>query len=164
MRSEMDVSFSLDEETLYRFALLRIADDLTVWFQKFHHIIIDATGRWLLSARTAARYRALRLGQPAPELQAATLSDVMNEERHYEQSADHARDRHYWLTRFAHLPESLLPEDRQSSERRRSGRPARTTFTLPRSDFARLARAAETMGSAASRAIVALTYAAFARF
>ena len=164
MRSEMDIPFSLHEETLYRFALLRIADELTVWFQKFHHIIIDATGRWLLSARTATRYRALRLGQPAPELQAATLSDVMNDERHYQLSADHARDRHYWLTRFAHLPESLLPEDRESSERRRSGRPARTTFTLPRFDFARLERAAETMGSAASRAIIALTYAAFARF
>jgi hypothetical protein len=164
MRSEMDVPFSLDEEALYRFALLRIADDLTIWFQKYHHIIIDATGRWLLSARTATRYRALRLGQTAPALQAATLSDVMNEERHYEQSADHARDRHYWLTRFAHLPEPLLPADRESSERRRSGRHARTTFTLPRSDFARLERAAKTIGSAASRAIIALTYAAFARF
>jgi amino acid adenylation domain-containing protein len=164
MRSEMDVPFSLDEDALYRFALLRIADDLTIWFQKYHHIIIDATGRWLLSARTATRYRALRLGQTAPELQAATLSDVMNEERHYEQSEDHARDRHYWLTRFAHLPEPLLPTDRESSERPRSGRHARITFTLPRSDFARLEHAAQTMGSAASRAIIALTYVAFARF
>lgn len=164
MRTEMDVPFSLDEEALYRFALLRIADDLTIWFQKYHHIIIDATGRWLLSARTATRYRALRLGQTAPELQAATLGDVMNEELHYDQSADHARDRHYWLTRFAHLPESLLPADREGSERHRSGRHARTTFTLPRSDFARLEHAAKTMGSAASRAIIALTYAAFARF
>jgi hypothetical protein len=164
MRSEMDLPFSLDEEALYRFALLRIADDLTIWFQKYHHIIIDATGRWLLSARTATRYRALRLGQTAPHLQAVTPGDVMNEERRYEQSADHGRDRHYWLTRFAHLPESLLPADRESSERRRSGRPARISFTLPRSDFARLERAAKTMGSAASRAIIALTYAAFARF
>ena len=164
MRSEMDVPFSLDEEALYRFALLRVADHLTIWFQKYHHIIIDATGRWLLSARTATRYRALRLGQTAPELHAATPGDVMNEERHYAQSADHARDRHYWLTRFAHLPESLLPADRESSERRRSGRHARITFTLPRSDFARLERTAKTMGSAVSRAVVALTYAAFARF
>ena len=164
MRSEMDVPFSLDEEALYRFALLRVADHLTIWFQKYHHIIIDATGRWLLSARTATRYRALRLGQTAPELHAATPGDVMNEERHYAQSADHARDRHYWLTRFAHLPESLLPADRESSERRRSGRHARITFTLPRSDFARLERTAKTMGSAVSRAVIALTYAAFARF
>jgi amino acid adenylation domain-containing protein len=164
MRTEMAVPFSLDEEALYRFALLRIADDLTIWFQKYHHIIIDATGRWLLSARTATRYRALRLGQTAPELQAATLGDVIDQERDYEQSADHARDRSYWLARFAHLPESLLPADRESSERGRSGRHARITFTLPRSDFARLERAAKAMGSAASRAIIALTYAAFARF
>ena len=43
---------------LFRFALIRVGDDHTLWFQKFHHIIIDATGRRLLSDRIARRYRA----------------------------------------------------------------------------------------------------------
>ena len=41
---------------------------ITIWFQKFHHIIVDATGRRVLSERTAHRYRALRFGEPLPAI------------------------------------------------------------------------------------------------
>jgi hypothetical protein len=39
------------------------SDDHTLWFQKFHHIIMGSTSRRLLGYRTASRYRALRLGE-----------------------------------------------------------------------------------------------------
>ena len=61
MRSEMRVAIPLEDPALFRFALIRVGEDRMIWFQKYHHIIIDATGRRLLSARTASRYRALRL-------------------------------------------------------------------------------------------------------
>jgi condensation domain-containing protein len=56
MRAEMHRPISLDESSLFFFALIRIGGDHTLWFQKYHHIIIDATGRRLLSERTARRY------------------------------------------------------------------------------------------------------------
>jgi amino acid adenylation domain-containing protein len=164
MRAEMDVPIAINQPPLFRFALVRVADDQTIWFQKYHHLVIDATGRQLLSARVATRYRALCRCSAIPALEAATPADVLKEERHYAQSAQHAVDRDYWLQRFADLPEPLVGTDRQGSERGRSGRHARVGFTLPRSAFARLQRAAQTLNSTASRAVIALTYAAFARF
>jgi len=68
MRNEMRRVISLSDPALFRFALLRVNEDHWLWFQKYHHIIIDGTGRRLLSERTARRYRALRLGEPYPSL------------------------------------------------------------------------------------------------
>jgi hypothetical protein len=52
MRIEMGRVIPLEDPALFRFALIRINEDRTLWFQKYHHIIIDATRRRLLSART----------------------------------------------------------------------------------------------------------------
>ena len=77
MRNEMRKVIALEDPALFRFALIRVGDDHTIWFQKYHHIIIDATGRRLLSARTASRYRALRFGEPLPALNAATPDELL---------------------------------------------------------------------------------------
>ena len=78
-------------------------------------------------------------------------------------SEDYATDRRYWLEQFAQWPGPLLEIDRQNTERVKSGRPARIAFTLKRGDFTRLEAAARKVDASASRAIIALTYAAFAR-
>jgi hypothetical protein len=163
MRTEMSLAIPLEDPALFRFALIRVGEDHTIWFQKFHHIIIDATGRRLLSARTATRYRALRLDAPVPALNATTPEELLDAERRYTASSSHEVDREYWLERFAHQPEPLLGLDRRNTERGRSGCHARIAFTLSRADFTRLEATARTLGSSASRGIVALTYAAFAR-
>jgi amino acid adenylation domain-containing protein len=163
MRAEMGRAISLDDPALFRFALIRIGEDQTLWFQKYHHIIIDATGRRLLSARTAQRYRALRFGEPLPALDAATPEELLEVERQYGVSSNHEADRSYWLQLFARWPGPLHEANRQNTERIRSGRHARITFGLKRADFTRLDQAASRSGSSAFRAIIALTFAAFAR-
>ena len=82
----------LDAVELFRFALLRVGDHHTLWFQKYHHIIIDATGRRLLSERTARRYRALRFGEPLAELDAAAPEELLDIERHYTNSEGYEAD------------------------------------------------------------------------
>jgi amino acid adenylation domain-containing protein len=163
IRAEMRKVIPLGVPALFEHALIRVGEDHTLWFQKAHHIIIDATGRCLLSGRTAARYRALRFDEPLPALNATTPEELLNAERRYASSNVHKVDRAYWLERFAHWPGPLLETGRQNTDRARSGVPARMTFTLPRSDFAHLETAARALGSTAFRAIIALTYAAFAR-
>ncbi len=163
MRAEMGQAIPLEDPALFRFALIRVGEDQTLWFQKYHHIIIDATGRRLLSARTAARYRALRFGAPLPALHAATPEQLLAVERRYAASHDHEADRAYWLERFAHWPRPLLDVERANTERAKSGRPARIELTLKRADFTRLQTAARSLGSTVFRLIIALTYAAFAR-
>jgi len=163
MRIEMARVIPLEDPVLFRFALIRIGDDHTLWFQKYHHIIIDATGRRLLSARTAHRYRALRFGEPLSAMNAATPQDLLDVERRYGKSTVHDVDRRYWLQQFEKWPGPIHEAKRQNTERAKSGRHARNTFRLKRADFTRLDRAASALGSSAFRAIIALTFAAFAR-
>jgi enterobactin synthetase component F len=162
-RGEMRKAISLEDPTLFRFALLRIGDDQTLWFQKFHHIIMDGTGRRLLSLRAAARYRTLRFGERLPPLIATTPKELLDAERRYAVSGERKADRAFWLKRFANRPESLLEVERRNTERARSGCHARIAFTLSRADFTQLTTAARALGSSEFRAIIALIYVAFAR-
>jgi amino acid adenylation domain-containing protein len=163
MQSAMGAAISLDDPALFHFALIQVGVDQSLWFQKYHHIIIDATGRQLLSQRTASRYRALRFGDPLPKIDAVLPDQLVDEERRYLSSHAHEADRCYWLREFDQWPGPLHEIDRQHTERAKSGRHARITFTLKRADFARLGAAAHQLGSSPFRAIVALTFAAFAR-
>jgi amino acid adenylation domain-containing protein len=163
MRAEMGRPLSLEDPVLFRFALIRISEDQTLWFQKNHHLIIDSVGRRLLHGRTAARYRALRFGEPLAALNAATPEEILDRERRYTNSKDYDADRAYWLARLAQWPGPLLETNRENTERGKSGRPARISFSLKRADFARLETAARALGSSAFRAIIALTYVAFSR-
>ena len=163
MRSEMDKAIPLEDPALFRFAIIRISDDHTLWFQKFHHIIMDASSRRLLSERTAHRYRALRFDEPLPALDATTPEELLDAERRYTASKGYEADRAYWLEQLAHWPGPLLETNRQKTERARSGRHARNSFKLKRPDFARLEAAARSLGSSTFRAIIALSYVAFAR-
>jgi amino acid adenylation domain-containing protein len=153
----------LEDAALTRFALIRVGEDRTIWFQKYHHIITDATSRWLISARTAARYRALRFGEPLAALDAATPRELLDAERRYAASKDYEVDRRYWLNLFADWPGPLIELNRQDTERAKSGWAARIEFKLKRSDFERLKTAARALNSSAARVIVALAYAAFSR-
>ena len=159
----MDKAIPLEDPVLFRFAVIRISDDHTLWYQKFHHIIMDASSRRLLSERTAHRYRALRFDEPLPALNATTPEELLDAERRYTASKGYEADRAYWLEQLAHWPGPLLETNRQKTERARSGRHARNSFKLKRSDFARLEAAARSLGSSTFRAIIALSYAAFAR-
>src|SRR6185437_14941635 len=113
MREEMGRVIALSDPALFRFALLGISEDQTLWFQKYHHIIIDATGRRLLSARTARRYRALRFGEALPAMDAATPEELLDVERRYSDSSRHEADRVYWLQQFAQWPGPLHEANRQ---------------------------------------------------
>ena len=124
---------------------------------------MDASSRRLLSERTAHRYRALRFDEPLPALDATTPEELLDAERRYTASKGYEADRAYWLEQLAHWPGPLLETNRQKTERARSGRHARNSFKLKRSDFARLEAAARRLGSSTFRAIIALSYAAFAR-
>ena len=163
MRTEMGRPLSLEEPALYRFALLRIGADQTLWFLKTHHLIMDSVGRHHLHLRTAARYRTLRFGEPLAALEAATAEEILDRERRYAASPDYEVDRAYWSERLAHWPGPLLDVNRENTERSKSGRAARIAFTLKRADFARLETAARKLDSSVFRAITALTYVAFLR-
>ncbi|MGW6458074.1 amino acid adenylation domain-containing protein, partial [Streptomyces sp. NPDC055078] len=105
MRADMDRPADPATEPLYAFELHRVGPDRTLWYQRAHHIALDAYGFSLVSRRTAEVYTALVCGdEPAPTPFGA-LADVVDEERLYRESGRCAEDRAYWLSRLADHPE-----------------------------------------------------------
>jgi amino acid adenylation domain-containing protein len=163
MRDDMARPFRFDGSPLFRFALVQIADDRTVWYQKFHHIIMDTVARRNVLARTASWYRALRLSTEPPDFDQAKPDEVVASEQSYAASVRYQVDRQYWLDQVRTWPDSLISAQVRQSERMRSGRPSRLSFMVEYSVFRNLTESAESLRSSAADALTALAYVAFSR-
>ncbi|MGA5493534.1 amino acid adenylation domain-containing protein [Streptomyces cinereoruber] len=101
MRADMATPADPATAPLFGFALHKVAPDRTLWYQRVHHIALDAYGFSLLSRRTAEVYTALARGEePAPS-PFGPLSAVVEEEAAYRDGERYAADRAYWRDRLA---------------------------------------------------------------
>ncbi|WP_018348686.1 non-ribosomal peptide synthetase [Longispora albida] len=85
---------------LFRYALLRVADDEVWWYQRYHHLVMDGFGVMLVTQRAAQLYSGT--GDPAPDWDPAVLraADSANLA-----SPAWAAAREHWLARMADRPE-----------------------------------------------------------
>jgi amino acid adenylation domain-containing protein len=95
MQAAMDEPIDLENGPLFRFALIKIADDRSFWFLVFHHIITDLFGTALLFPRVADLYNTSIDGQERPFEQTSWL-EFLNDERDYRTSPRFKRDQEYW--------------------------------------------------------------------
>ncbi|MFJ3517039.1 amino acid adenylation domain-containing protein [Streptomyces sp. NPDC090131] len=105
MRADMARPVDPVRDSLYLFTLHRIGPDRTLWYQRAHHIVLDAFGFSLLSRRTAAIYTALAGGEEPTPGPFGGLEVILGEEQDYRASSRFAEDRAYWLERLADHPE-----------------------------------------------------------
>ncbi|WP_447035920.1 amino acid adenylation domain-containing protein [Streptomyces sp. DSM 118878] len=102
------------------YALLQLGTDRFFYYHCFHHILIDAYGESLLLRRLAQLYTALVTNRPVPAAEFTTLDELAEEEAAYHASRAFARDRAYWVERFADRPApTRLVEDRAQGARSR---------------------------------------------
>ncbi|WP_291414537.1 non-ribosomal peptide synthetase [Actinophytocola sp.] len=105
---------------LFRHALLRLTDDRVLWYQRYHHIVIDGVGLALLTHRATEHYAGGSLSEVDWSLARLTDADAA-----YRASERFAVDRAHWLARFADAPEPARVLDLATNpirriERRRS--------------------------------------------
>ncbi|MFE7100335.1 condensation domain-containing protein, partial [Streptomyces erythrochromogenes] len=105
MRRDMATPADPAKDPLYCFSLHRVAPDRTLWYQRVHHIALDAYGFSLVSRRAAEVYTALAEGREPGPAPFPGLSAILDEEAAYLGSERHATDRAYWRERLAELPE-----------------------------------------------------------
>ncbi|CAM3127450.1 condensation domain-containing protein [Prescottella defluvii] len=95
-------------DALFAHALLLLADDHTVWYQRYHQALVDGHGIALLVADTAARYTD---PDPDPDRASAApewaLRDLVDADLDYRGSARFAADRDYWLAEVLQSAEPL---------------------------------------------------------
>ncbi|MFJ8045501.1 amino acid adenylation domain-containing protein [Kitasatospora sp. NPDC096147] len=90
---------------LFAFALHTVADDRVLWYQRVHHIALDAYGFALFTRRVAEVYTALRRGTEPGPTPFGAIGAVLDEEAAYRDSPQYDKDRAHWRERLADRPE-----------------------------------------------------------
>ncbi|MFZ2173573.1 MAG: amino acid adenylation domain-containing protein, partial [Rhodococcus sp. (in: high G+C Gram-positive bacteria)] len=109
MHRDMQTVVDLDGgEPLFRQALLRTADASLMWYQRYHHSIIDGYGITLLVADVVERYESANFETKAGPW---SLDTLVESDRAYRSSDRFAADREFWIGRMLDAPEPprLLP-------------------------------------------------------
>ncbi|WP_194925608.1 condensation domain-containing protein, partial [Catenulispora pinisilvae] len=108
MRADMAHPFDLAAAPLFTGAVLKLSEGHHYWYQRCHHIALDAYGCWLVVRRAAEIYSALIRGAEIPETTVRPLSRLLEDDAEYRGSQQRERDRAYWIGRFAADTEPLL--------------------------------------------------------
>ncbi|MFG3281364.1 amino acid adenylation domain-containing protein [Streptomyces sp. NPDC048111] len=137
-------------------ALIRLADDRYWWYQRVHHIAVDAYALQLIGRRTAELYTAHAAGTEPPVRRFAPLRDLVADESRYLGGEQYAEDREFWAGRTGDRPEPVtLATGRAASAE--PGPPHRSVTELPAGSLDRLARAADAARATWAELVIAAT-------
>ncbi|MFF4214835.1 amino acid adenylation domain-containing protein [Streptomyces nondiastaticus] len=134
--------------------LVTVAPGHHLWFQYFHHLVVDGYGVALFTRRVAAVYTALVRGEDVPASPFEPAARLADADAAYLASDKAAADRAYWTARHAGRPRvaGLTEQTAQASE---TSLRHRTSLGAERS-AAVLARAADVRGTWAEAATAAV--------
>ncbi|NQX71712.1 amino acid adenylation domain-containing protein [Paenibacillus alba] len=112
MASDLSKPCDLSQGPLFTEALIRVAEDRYLWYQRIHHIVMDGFGFALLTKRVAKVYTAMMNQQPFHEGSFGSWQRVLEEDQDYRSSDKAQRDREFWLNRFADEPDAVSLAER----------------------------------------------------
>ncbi|MEK2492611.1 amino acid adenylation domain-containing protein [Kitasatospora purpeofusca] len=107
MRADLARPVDPAADRLFGFALLTLGQDRVLWYQRVHHIALDAYAMTLLTRRTAEFYTALARDEEPSAAPGARLADLLAEEAEYRESERATTDRDYWTGQLADCPEPV---------------------------------------------------------
>ncbi|MFJ7640435.1 amino acid adenylation domain-containing protein [Peribacillus sp. NPDC097225] len=112
MKEDLLQPINLKMDRLFSQALFKVGPERYFWYQRIHHIVMDAFGFSLISQRVAKLYTALVQGQPCEEAAFSPFVKLLEEDARYRASEKFEADRHFWLERFADQPEVMSLAER----------------------------------------------------
>lgn len=86
MKKDLAQPIDLKNDPLFNQALIKVDSDRFFWYQRIHHIVMDAFGFSLISQRIAKLYTALQKGQSLEEGAFAPLRLLLKEDEAYRKS------------------------------------------------------------------------------
>ncbi len=104
MHKEFKQAFKLEGEFLFKFALLKIANNCYYFFAKFHHIIVDGYAISLINQRLATIYNQ----EQVDEAVCHSYIDFVKKDQAYFESDQYIRHQNYWLEKYQDIPEPLI--------------------------------------------------------
>ncbi|MEV7895636.1 condensation domain-containing protein, partial [Streptomyces cyaneofuscatus] len=135
-------------------ALIRVGEGRHWWYQRIHHIAVDAYALSLIGRRVAELYSAAVAEEPAPEGRFAPLSELTDDEAVYLAGAEYAEDRAFWAERMTGYSPEAAPAAPDASA---GGDLLHRITDLPASSLDRLSRAARAAKATWAELVVAAT-------
>ncbi|MFE0020273.1 non-ribosomal peptide synthase/polyketide synthase [Amycolatopsis sp. NPDC059021] len=123
-------------------AVLVLGREHVLWFQRYHHFVMDAHGQLALTRSAAALYNG---SDDEPDWALPVLADA---DAVYRKSSRHEDDRAYWQGKLAGRPDPVRLVERH-------GVPARHEFTLSSARTGALRKLAGNLGTRLSRVTIA---------
>jgi amino acid adenylation domain-containing protein len=105
--------FDLQVGPLYRYRLVKLAEDHHLFVQQVHHVISDGWSSGLMNQDLAVAYAALREGrQPQFDRPGSRYTQFASEQREQLQGAALEEELSFWADKLADLPVLEFPTDR----------------------------------------------------
>ncbi|MBV9164105.1 MAG: amino acid adenylation domain-containing protein [Pseudonocardiales bacterium] len=119
MTADLARPMDLTSGLLFRYALIKLGPQRFMWYQGYHHIVMDGYGCSLVARRVAQVYTALATGKPCPASNFGSLCDLVDDDKIYRESQQYAQDRAYWAERFTDelKPTRLIPQSSTTPQR-----------------------------------------------
>ncbi|KAF9396662.1 hypothetical protein CPC16_010233, partial [Podila verticillata] len=105
MRADYERPVDILRGPLFQYALLKVAPEQFISYQRSHHIMMDGYGGALIGQRVAQVYSALCAGLEPPPCAFGSVQQLLENDARYQKSAQRARDEAYWLKRCTAWPE-----------------------------------------------------------
>ncbi|MDQ0810675.1 amino acid adenylation domain-containing protein [Streptomyces sp. B3I7] len=152
MRTDLSRPVEPTAGPLVRHVLIRESADSWLLYLRYHHVLMDGLGHTVHIRRVAAVYTALTAGTEPPAVRRLPLRDLVTEDAAYPDTPAFARDRAYWLGRFADRPAPVSLGDLHTGA---EGGLLRRTTDLTPADTALLRDAARRLAARPSTLFVA---------
>jgi amino acid adenylation domain-containing protein len=107
MRADYQQPVNLMQGPLFCYALLKVAPAQWMWYQRYHHIMMDGYGQSLIAQRVAHVYSALCVGEAPAACDFGSIRQLLESDAQYQASAQRAQDEAYWLQHCADWPEPV---------------------------------------------------------
>ncbi|HLK01952.1 MAG TPA: condensation domain-containing protein, partial [Streptosporangiaceae bacterium] len=92
---------------LFAHALYQVGPDRFLWYQRGHHIAVDAFSGAIVAARVAQVYSALLAGQPAADGALEPLAVLLDADARYRSSPSWRRDQDFWHATLDGVPDAV---------------------------------------------------------
>jgi Condensation domain len=115
MSAELARSMDLARGPPFRYALIKLGPERWVWYQAYHHIVMDGYGLSLVERRMAQVYTALATGRACAQNEFGSLRELLDSDVAYRDSEQFAQDQAYWVERFVDEPEPTRIVGRSST-------------------------------------------------
>ncbi|MFC8721197.1 amino acid adenylation domain-containing protein, partial [Kitasatospora sp. NPDC057198] len=114
VREQLARPADLSGDTLHGALLVRTGPERHLWFQWFHHLVIDGYGVALFTRRVAETYTALATGADVPDSPLRPAAVLREAERAYLDGEPAAADARWWQQRYADRPQVRALTEQQA--------------------------------------------------